>query len=167
LIVHAAVVFIPLQITAAIVYGVVPALRKQLWWAVAGLAVVAPGAAWAAKLSGEAFEQRLIGRGAAGSLIDEINQHAHYAGILAYLVLGLGVVMILQVWAANRARAQAPVVGQTAEITRDAAFIMGRPTGERFLSLVLAVIAVVLGVITAYYVFQTGDSGAHMVWSGS
>ncbi len=60
LIVHAAVVFVPLQIAAAIVYAVVPAWRRYMTWAALALIIVGPAAAWAAKLSGEAFQQRLL-----------------------------------------------------------------------------------------------------------
>src|SRR5262245_54484669 len=79
LIIHPAVVFIPLQIAAAVVYGVVPPVRRQIWWAVLGLAVVAPVAAWAAKFSGEAFEQRLLRNGTIGTNFDKITEHASFA----------------------------------------------------------------------------------------
>ncbi|HEX2356851.1 MAG TPA: hypothetical protein VHI50_10380, partial [Micromonosporaceae bacterium] len=52
LLVHAAVVFVPLLIAAALAYALVPALRGRVGWAVALLAVAAPLAAWFATLSG-------------------------------------------------------------------------------------------------------------------
>jgi hypothetical protein len=166
LIIHAAVVFIPLQIVAAIVYGFVPAWRRHIWWAVLGLAVVAPASAWAAKFSGEAFEKRLIQRNFSPQIIAQVNNHASFAGVLAYLVLALGVVMLVLVYLATRTRELAPVAGESAEITRDAASIMGRPIPARLLTFVFAVVALVLGLIAGYYVFQTGDTGAHIAWSG-
>jgi hypothetical protein len=165
LIIHAAVIFIPLQIAAAIIYGFVPAWRRQIWWAVVGLAIVGPASAWAAKFSGEAFEQRLIQKNFSAQIIAKVNSHASYAGILAYLVLGLGVVMLVQVWLATRTRHLA-LTGETAEISHDAAMIMGRPVGVKLLTFIAAIAALVLGVIAAYYVFQTGDTGAHIAWNG-
>lgn len=167
LILHAAVVFIPLQIVAAIVYGLVPPWRRYLAWAVLGLLVVAPAAAWAAKFSGEAFEQRLIRRSrASGGLVGLINQHASYAAVLAWLTLGLSAAMLILLWSTTRTRELTPVAGETAEITADAGRIMGSATGLRLVNLVMTVVAVGLGVATAYYVFKTGDTGAHIVWTG-
>ena len=166
LIIHAAVIFIPLQIAAAIIYGFVPAWRRQIWWAVLGLAIVGPASAWAAKFSGEAFEQRLIQRNFSPNIIAQVNNHSSYAGVLAYLVLALGVVMLVQVWLGTRTRHLAPVTGESVEITHDAATIMGRPVGVKLLTFIAAVVALVLGVLAAYYVFQTGDTGAHIAWSG-
>ena len=40
LLVHAAVIFIPLQVLAGIAYAVVPFTRKYAWWTVLALAVV-------------------------------------------------------------------------------------------------------------------------------
>jgi hypothetical protein len=167
LIIHAAVVFVPLQIVAAIVYGLVPAWRRSLWWAVLGLAIVAPAAAWAAKLSGEQFEKRLISEGrASGALLTSINNHASFAAVTAYLTLGLSLGMLVLLWSATRTQALAPVEGQTAEITADAAKIMGGASGLKILSLAMTIAVIVLGAFTGYYIFKTGDTGAHIVWTG-
>jgi hypothetical protein len=167
LIIHAAVVFIPLQIVAAIVYGLIPAWRRHLVWAVLGLAVLAPASAWAAKLSGEAFEQRLIRKHiATGELIAKINQHASFAAVTAWLSLGLSAAMVILVWAIVTGRRRSPVAGNTAEIDTDAAAIMGSPAAFRLVALVFVVAAVVLAGFTGYYIFRTGDTGAHIVWTG-
>ena len=166
LIVHAAVVFIPLQAAAAIVYGFVPVWRRFMAWAVLGLAVIAPLSAWAAKFSGEAFEQRLLKKGVGGETINMVNQHASFAAVTAWLTLGLSVVMILQLLVGMRSRRLATAPGETAEITRDAADVMGSPVSSKLVSLVLAVVALGLGGVTIYYVARTGDLGAHIAWSG-
>ena len=62
LLVHFAVVFVPLLIGVAVVYTLWPAARSRLDWALALLAVVAPFAAWFARISGLNFKQRLIDR---------------------------------------------------------------------------------------------------------
>jgi hypothetical protein len=166
LLIHAAVVFVPLQIVAAIVYGLVPAWRRSIWWAVLGLAIVAPASAWAAKFSGEQFEKRLISRGqASGTLLDNINIHASFAAVCAYLTLGLSAGMLILVWSATRTRAVAPVDGQSAEITADAAKIMRGSGGLTLVTLVMTIAVIVLGGFTGYYIFKTGDTAAHIVWS--
>ena len=63
LVVHAAVVFVPLLVVTAILYGVVPQLRSRIGWVAALLAVAAPTAALVAMLSGRAFkESRFAGQ---------------------------------------------------------------------------------------------------------
>ncbi len=164
LIVHAAVVFVPLQVVAGIVYGVVPVWRRYIGWAVVGLAIVAPAAAWAAKFSGESFEQQQIKKGASGAFLKNINTHSGYAGILAYLTLGLGIVMLVLVWATRRNRKVTPAAGDSAEIAGDAAEVMGSPAALKVLALVLTVVVIALGGVTGFYIFKTGDTGAHLVY---
>lgn len=166
LIIHAAVVFVPLQIIAAIVYGLVPGWRRFIWWAVLGLAIIAPAAAWAAKFSGEQFEKRLISRKeASDAVINLVNQHASFAAVTAYLTLGLSLGMLILLWAATRTRTLAPVEGQSAEITTDVSRIMGGTGGLKLITLVMTVAVLVLSGFTGYYIFKTGDTGAHIVWS--
>ena len=59
LLVHAAVVFVPLLALGAVVYGAIPALRFRVRWPVALLAVAGAVSVVAAHKSGEAFESRL------------------------------------------------------------------------------------------------------------
>jgi predicted membrane protein DUF2231 len=166
LIIHAAVVFVPLQIVAAIVYGLVPAWRRFIWWAVLGLAILAPAAAWSAKFSGEQFEKRLIARKeASDAVINLVNQHASFAAVTAYLTLGLSLGMLILLWSATRTHSLAPVAGQTAEITADANKIMGGASGLKLITRVMTVAVLVLSGFTGYYIFKTGDTGAHIVWS--
>jgi len=81
LIVHAAVVFVPLAALAAILYALWPRVRQHIWWAVLGLGVVAPLTAWAAVLSGQEYEKIWIERigpnpqGASLGFLDEVNHH--------------------------------------------------------------------------------------------
>jgi hypothetical protein len=166
LIIHAAVVFVPLQIVAGIVYGLVPVWRRYIGWAVVGLIVVAPISAWAAKLSGEAFEQRLIRNGTVGNNLAKITQHASYAAVTAWLTLGLSLAMLILVWATWRNRRVTPSAGVSAEISTDAAAVMGSPASLKVVVLVMTVAVIVLGGFTGYYIFRTGDTGAHIVWAG-
>src|SRR4051812_12913948 len=53
LVVHAAVVFVPLLVLSAVLYAFVPSLRARLGWVVALLSVGAPACALVAMLSGE------------------------------------------------------------------------------------------------------------------
>lgn len=141
LVVHAAVVFVPLLGLGAIVYALVTRWRSRVGWAVALLAVAAPLAALAAKLSGEELQTRLLSQGVSGRGAEIINDHSGYGDLTFYFALALGIVSLIMVVLTSRGRSL-----------------------PRAADLGLAAVIVVLAVISGYYVFQTGDSGATAVW---
>jgi uncharacterized membrane protein len=147
LLVHFVVVFVPLLVLAALAYALVPRLRARVGWLLVGLAVIAPLCALAAKISGDAFRARLAGRDhASAQLLSQVDGHRHLGTILVWVAAALGVVSLLLVLLPQRV----PAVKQS-----------------RALSLGLVVVTVGLSLVSAYYVFRTGDTGAHIVWSGS
>jgi 4-amino-4-deoxy-L-arabinose transferase-like glycosyltransferase len=150
LIVHAAVVFIPLAAVAAIVYALWPRGRQHIWWAVLGLAVLAPITAWAAVLSGQEYERIWIDRigpnpqGGALNVLHEIDNHQSLGNLTAYVATALGVVLLVAVlWALP-----GPLVKGAAA-----------PTVVR---IVTAVVTIGLALATLYYAIRTGDAGARV-----
>ena len=141
LVVHAAVVFVPLLALGAIVYALMPRWRSRVGWAVALLAVVAPLATFAATESGEKLEGRLLQQGVSGRGAEIIRDHSGYGDLTFYCALALGAVALLMVVMTSRGRSL-----------------------PRVANLGLAVVTVVLGALSGYYVFRTGDSGATAVW---
>jgi uncharacterized membrane protein len=148
LVVHAAVVLIPLLVLGAVVYAVQPQLRARLGWAVIALAVAAPLAALFAKLSGDALRQRFIDKDVLGPdsqpLLNRVNDHRSLGNITLWFTIALAVTTLLLVYITSR---RAPVI-------------------PRWGTLVVAVIVVALAVVSGLYVFWTGDSGARAVWEG-
>jgi hypothetical protein len=156
LLIHAAVVFVPLLVAGSIIYALVPMTRRYIWWAVLGLGVVAPLAAWAAKLSGQALRARMIRRGTATpEFLPKIDQHMSYGNMTAYLTTGLGVLAIVMVLVLHARVRAAEGTGST---------IGAAASGSALITVIFAVLTVALGAATGYYVFKTGDTGAHMVW---
>src|SRR5690349_11246264 len=99
LLVHAAVVFVPLLAVAGIGYGFVPLIRPHLRWILAGLAVVAPGAALFAKLSGDAFFKRGMARGnITEGFIPVIEEHQSFGTTTLYWTIALGVATLALVY---------------------------------------------------------------------
>jgi uncharacterized membrane protein len=144
LLVHAAVVFVPLLALAAVVYALVPRVRAYVGWVAALLALGAPVATFLAKESGEKFRDRLVADGMGGPALESINAHQGYGDLTFWYVLGLGVVTGLMIFLTAR-----------------------RPGGRalpRAAGLGLALVIIVLAAISSYYVFRTGDSGAAAVW---
>ena len=157
LLVHAAVVFVPLQVLAAIAYAAVPFTRRYVWWAALGLAVIAPICAWAAKLSGQAFRDRLIRHGAKDpKFLGDIDTHMSFGNMTAYFATALGVLLLILVLVLAK-----PPNGPAAIRASG-----GSAGGSAIVQLLAAVVVVVVAVIAGYYVFRTGDTGAHIVWSG-
>jgi uncharacterized membrane protein len=152
LLVHAAVVFVPLQILATFAYILVARLRSKIEWLVLTLAILGPVAALLAKLSGDAFRRRLINRHiATPTLLSNIANHSHYGNIALYCTIGLTVLTILfVVLTRNRMRAGPPA----------------NSSGAAAVGVVLTVAVLGAGLVTGYYVVRAGDAGAHMAWSG-
>jgi hypothetical protein len=151
LLVHAAVVLVPLLALGAVVYALVPRLRPQLYWPVVVLAVAAPLAALFAKVSGDAFFVALqdlerIG----GDLISQVQRHQTFGTITAWVSGALGIVtLVLAYLASGRA--------WPARLGAD-------PDQRRMILLGVTVVTVGLALVTGFYAFQTGDSGARVVW---
>ena len=141
LLVHAAVVFVPLLALLAVVYALVPKLRGRVGWAAALLAAGAPLAALFAKLSGEEFRERLIANGMNAQGLAPITTHQGYGDLTFWFTLGLGVATGLMIFLASRPKS------------------LPRP-----LDLGLSVVVVALAAVAGYYVFKTGDTGATAVW---
>jgi hypothetical protein len=147
LLVHAAVIFVPLLCLLAVAYAVVPRVRAMTGWAAAALAVAAPFAAWFATLSGKELEQKLLSQGMSGPIVQQINDHQGFGDLTLYVSIPLGLVTLLMVFLHGIRSGRARPIPSVA-------------------SIVLAVITVGLAAFAAYYVFKTGDSGARAVWGG-
>ena len=141
LVLHAAVVFVPLLALGAIVYALVGPWRPKIGWAVLLLGVVAPICTFVAKESGQKLYGRLAPHmSAAGKKL--LDEHMHFGTNTFYWTLGLGVVSIVMVVLTGRGKSSPPKVAQW----------------------VLSAAMVVLAVLAGYYVYRTGDSGAKTVW---
>jgi hypothetical protein len=154
LLVHAAVVFVPLLALTAVVYALVPSVRAHVRLVLAGLAVITPGAALFAKLSGDEFFARLSENGSiGGDVVPKVEAHRDLGNLTLYATIGLAVVTLALVYfVAPRSRVDAT----------------GNP-GPRRTNLggwLLTALTVVAAGISLYYVVRTGDSGAKAVWTG-
>jgi uncharacterized membrane protein len=142
LVLHVAVVFVPLLALGAIVYAVVPRWRPRIGWAVGILAVVTPITCFVTKESGEKLYDRTIANGMRGKALTELNKHMDFGNHTFWWVLALGIVtlvMLVLTWGSR----SLPMIASAAG----------------------SVVMVVLAVIAGYYVYRTGDSGATVVWN--
>lgn len=146
LVIHAVVVLVPLLALLSVGYGVLPRWRTRFGWAVAVLAVLTPTMAFVATRSGEALEEVLKGRGYPPEGLRKIQEHSEYGETLLWLTIGLAVAALA-------------LLASTADHER----LRGLP---RWVSLLLTVPVAILAGFAVFYVYQAGDTGAQMVWSG-
>ena len=153
LLIHAAVIFVPLLSLAAAAYALLPFLRPHLRLVLAGLAVAGPIAAILARLSGDAFFDRMKERGrVTEGFIPTIENHQDLGINTMWAAIALGVVTLALVY----------FVGPTGTAPRT----VGGPGGTRAVSVALTVLSVGAAAVALYYVIRTGDAGAKMVWEG-
>ena len=163
LLLHAAVVFVPLLAVAAIAYAVVPFVRPHVRWVLALLAVATPGAALLAKLSGDAFFRRLQSRNrVSAEYIPKLQAHQQFGTYTVYAVTVLALLTLALVYFVGPRVAAAHADGAAGSTRAE-----GAAGPARALPLVLGALTVVAAAISLYYVFRTGDSGAKSVWNGS
>lgn len=138
LIVHVAVVFVPLAALAGIAYAV-PGWRALLRWPMLVAALIAAGAVQLSVMSGHDLEdERHLG----GSLLEK---HEMWAGRLQVGTWVLAGVVLVACWAIPHVRA--------------------RGGGVAVLGPVLVVALPLVALAELYLVFRTGDAGAKAVWS--
>jgi heme/copper-type cytochrome/quinol oxidase subunit 2 len=158
LIIHAVVVLIPLLGLGAIVYAVVPGLRRHFRIVVGLLAVAAPGAVIAAVISGNTFSKNKNLQ--SPQVQATITTHHNFGINTMWFTIGLGVATLLLVFLV------APAYRRRSYRGNDDTLPAPARTSPVVVQVVLGVIVIGLAGVTLYYVFKTGDSGAHMVFNG-
>jgi hypothetical protein len=149
LLVHAAVVFAPLLIISVIVYAFAPMLRARIGWIMVALAVVAPLTLWFAKLSGDAFRARMVARNATSpeflAIIDNHRDFGESAALWGTALGLLALALFYVLWTAGKR----PVAD-----------------GSKIVQYALIAVTLAVAVVTGYYAFKAGDTGAKAVWTG-
>ena len=142
LVIHAAVVFVPLLALCAVVYAVVPRWRSRIGWAVILLAIATPIVTFVSMESGKNLYDRLIANGLKGTGKQLLDNHMSFGKLTFWFTLALGVVALVTTILTLRKARSLPRLAEVG----------------------LAVIMVALAGVSGYYVYRTGDSGAHVVW---
>ena len=151
LVVHAAVVFVPLAALLGALF-VLPALRLKVRWPLLAVTLAALASVFVSRLSGEELRESLnLQASPAASLID---RHEDLAEQLLYLMLGFTVLVVLAVATTLRRSDDAGRVG----VAR------GRiQVGQT----VLAVLILIGGVAVTVQTVRTGELGTRAVWNPS
>jgi len=142
LVVHGAVVFVPLLCLAFAAYVLLPRWRSRFDWVLVALAVVAPIMTIVATASGEDLEHALPDLG------EKIEPHAELGENTRLVTIILGVAA-LALWYLQR-RKDTGATGFTLPSWALPA---------------LGVLGILLAVADLYFVIRTGHSGAKVVWA--
>ncbi|WP_019202880.1 DUF2231 domain-containing protein [Tsukamurella sp. 1534] len=148
LLVHGAVVLLPLAALVLVAAAWWPAARVRLGVATPALALVAVVACYLARESGEQLEKRPSMAG----MKEQIEAHSTQGDATFYWSLGLLLLAVL-VWAGSSGAVASRVPAASALSSRAGGIVLG-------VLATLAAAACLWGVIAA------GHSGAEMVWSG-
>ncbi|MFF5175928.1 DUF2231 domain-containing protein [Micromonospora sp. NPDC000089] len=138
LVVHAVVVLLPLAALGVIALAVRPSWRGRFGILVAAVAAVATAAVPLATSSGEGLERR----------VGDPGRHAELGDTVLWFALPLLAVAVALVWLHRRA----------------AAAERPAPTRPGAVGVVVAVLAVLIGVANLVQVYRVGESGAKAVW---
>jgi len=149
LVVHAAVVFIPLAATAALVYALMPRWRWATRLLTVGLGTVALGAVVAAYFSGKNFEDRFAKNG--DPVPAGVSLHAERATVLLWLTIVFFVVVLAAAWA----------LGGPSGLKSERG---ARGRHDPLIEWSLLGMVVVLAVAEILMTIATGDAGAQAVW---
>jgi hypothetical protein len=144
ILVHFAVVLIPILAILAVAYAFFPRVRPKTRWAVGLLAVAVPIATLFVKLSGDMLLRRLQNRKlVTPDFMPRLQDHQQLGTFLLYIAIVLGLVALALVFVL--APGATPSAG---------------------LVLVLRVLIVVAAIAAVYYVVRTGDTGGKNAWAG-
>jgi uncharacterized membrane protein len=158
LMVHAPVVLIPLTLLVALVYSFVPPARARLGWLLVLLSLAGAGTAYVAAESGSRFAVKL------GGATPAISEHEDFGQMLRNLAALLALVAVILVLV-DRARHRRRRL-QFADDGSPHTYARARSGG---VLLVVVSVVLTLGLLAVaggagYYVYQTGHTGAKMVW---
>ena len=147
LVIHLAVVALPVAALTLIVFAVVPRWRWLLRWPALILGLGALVCAFVAKKSGEAFVA------AVPSLQQPVKVHEARGDLLFWFCLAFAVIAVIAVLVLSGPSSLASGKGAKA-------------TKSRPLELLTSAAVVVIGVLVIYQTIRTGDAGAKAVWTG-
>jgi hypothetical protein len=145
LVVHAAVVGIPLAALLAFLFAF-PKTRDWARWPLAITVVGATAVAFVAKQSGLAFEAAL-GIKPGNPVGDLILRHSLLANQLFYIMIGFTVISLLNVFLVSKATAD------------------GAAKQSAVLRIGLPILLVAAAVVALAWVVRVGDLGARAVWN--
>ncbi|MDN5894791.1 MAG: hypothetical protein L0H93_12270 [Nocardioides sp.] len=149
LIVHAAVVLIPIASILGLVHALVPRWRWSTRWPMVGFAVAALAAVMVAYFSGRSLLDELASN--SPQFRTTAQSHQEQAEVLFYLTMVFMVVVLISAWALGGPSALASGRG-------------GKPRHAPLIEWTMMSMLAIFSVALILMTFQTGVAGAQLVW---
>lgn len=147
LVIHGAVVLLPLSALAAIAFAVLPKWRWLLRWPVLLLGLASFAVAYVAKESGQAFVA------AVPDLAQLVKKHQDHGELLFWFALSFAGACVI---------AAVILPGPSALASGRGA----RTGGNQILNGLVSVALIGISLVLVWQTYRTGDSGAKAVWDG-
>jgi hypothetical protein len=151
LVLHAAVVGIPLAVLLAFLFAL-PRTREWARWAFGLSGLGATAATFVTKESGAAL-QRMRNIQPGNATGDLIQRHSHLANQLFIIMIIFAAIGVVSMFLVPRARSAAAGTALTG--------------GRRMVGVILLALLVVIAVIAMIWVVRVGDLGSRAVWNPS
>lgn len=150
LVIHAAVALTPLAVFLAVVFAVRPQWRYLTRWPTAVAALLALGAIWAARITGNALatSRPELFQTPVGATIQD---HAARGKVLSLVIILFAVVVGVGVWGLGGESGFTSGIGH-------------RSTKVAVFDRVVPALIVIVSLAVLVYLFLTGDAGARAVW---
>jgi hypothetical protein len=145
LVIHAAVAITPLAVFLAVVFAVRPRWRYLTRWPTAVAALLALGAIWAARITGNSL---VTSRPELGQLV---RTHQSRGNVLSLVIILFAIVVGVAVWGLGGQSGFTSGIGQ-------------RSTKVAVFDRVVPAVVVIVSLVVLVYLFLTGDAGARAVW---
>jgi uncharacterized membrane protein len=145
LVVHAAVVFVPLTALLVIAFAVLPRYRWATRWPALLLTLVSLATVWTARISGKSLKDELPGIG------QVIATHESRGELLSLLMIGFTILVALGAWSLG---------GPSGLVSGRGA----RQSGVAALDKVMPAVLVVASLVVLVAVVLTGDAGTRVVY---
>src|SRR4051794_36056311 len=150
LVIHAAVAITPLAVFLAVVFAVRPRWRYLTRWPTAVAALLAVGAIWAARITGNALasDRPELFQTPAGATIQT---HQSRGNVLSLVIILFVIVVGIAVWGLGGQSGFTSGIGE-------------RSTKVAVFDRIVPAVVVIVSVVVLVYLFLTGDAGARAVW---
>jgi uncharacterized membrane protein len=154
LIVHLAVVGIPLAFLLTVLFAV-PRTRAWARWPLALTVLGSTAVVWAARQSGAALQasRKIVPGTPSGDLIQ---RHSLLAGQLFLIMLGFSVVTLLAIFLVGRRQTATGDEGGTTSHSG---------SGRRPLNLILLLLLIVVAAVALVWTARVGDLGSRAAWN--
>jgi hypothetical protein len=159
LVLHVAVVFLPLAALGCIAIFAFAKLRRSIGWLVMMALLIGAGAAYVSKESGEQLA-------AAIGLPTRHAQLAEQVTIMSFVLLGVGFAWYLVARMGDRKQDKAAATAAAANEPGAPVEPVVTRKGQSTLALVLGLIMVIVALLTLVWIALVGHSGAEAVWKG-